>query len=235
MNRFAITLLGPVGVLLASICSAAVIQHDWKTPGDGLLTYDDVNQREWLDLSESLLIQFPGSSLEGRYQSVTAELAPAGFFEGFAVANRMDVVGLVESAGVDATTSEFNINGVATLKLIELLTATRTRSNGHVQSRGFLDEVSSTTPNFPRRVEAIVDYFPPQTSFVGGAALFIGAGEDNQSETATAVMLFRHAVPEPSTHLVLIILLLNLAVIRLPKRRSTCNDSIDLRSIEKWF
>ncbi len=26
---------------------AAVIEHDFLTPGDGLLTYDDVNQREW--------------------------------------------------------------------------------------------------------------------------------------------------------------------------------------------
>ena len=37
-------------LLAANLCSAAVFERDWKTPGDGLLTYDDVNRREWLDL-----------------------------------------------------------------------------------------------------------------------------------------------------------------------------------------
>jgi hypothetical protein len=27
---------------------AAVVERDWKNLGDGLLTYDDVNNREWL-------------------------------------------------------------------------------------------------------------------------------------------------------------------------------------------
>ena len=35
--------------------SAEVFERDWKTPGDGLLTYDDVNRQEWLDLTETQL------------------------------------------------------------------------------------------------------------------------------------------------------------------------------------
>jgi hypothetical protein len=59
MNRlrtlaFATLFLWTPGQLLAGVFS-----RDWKTPGDGLLTYDDVNQREWLDLSVSRLDQFP--------------------------------------------------------------------------------------------------------------------------------------------------------------------------------
>ena len=42
-------------LLLPTSLNAAVIERDWQTPGDGLLTFDTVNQREWLDLSETLL------------------------------------------------------------------------------------------------------------------------------------------------------------------------------------
>ena len=37
-------------VLVAPSARGAVFERDWKTPGDGLLTYDDVNRRVWLDL-----------------------------------------------------------------------------------------------------------------------------------------------------------------------------------------
>ena len=40
---------------------AAAIERDWKTPGDGLLTYDDVSKRGWLDLTETQLFKFPGN------------------------------------------------------------------------------------------------------------------------------------------------------------------------------
>jgi hypothetical protein len=40
----------------ATQAEAAVFERDWKAPGDGLLTYDDVNQRVWLDLSETDLV-----------------------------------------------------------------------------------------------------------------------------------------------------------------------------------
>ena len=37
---------------------AAVLERDWLTPGDGLLTYDTVTGREWLDLPVTLLSQY---------------------------------------------------------------------------------------------------------------------------------------------------------------------------------
>lgn len=49
-------LLVLIGFSLTSLspASAAVMEVDWKTPGDGLLTYDTVNKRKWLDLSQTL-------------------------------------------------------------------------------------------------------------------------------------------------------------------------------------
>lgn len=52
-------------LLWAAPLFAAVIERDWQTPGDGLLTYDNVSQPEWLDLSQTLLSQFPGESTGG--------------------------------------------------------------------------------------------------------------------------------------------------------------------------
>jgi hypothetical protein len=71
--------------IAATQAEAAVFERDWKTPGDGLLTYDDVNRRVWLDLSETLLSsQFPGEdpsprvTRENRYQYVVSQTGAGG-------------------------------------------------------------------------------------------------------------------------------------------------------------
>ena len=46
MNRW-LSLAASLAFLPAA-AHGGVISRDWKTPGDGLLTYDDVNKREWL-------------------------------------------------------------------------------------------------------------------------------------------------------------------------------------------
>jgi hypothetical protein len=91
---------------------AAVFERDWKAPGDGLLTYDDVNRREWLDLSQSELSQFPYPFLE----PALAELTPGGRFEGFQWATGDDVIALAESAGIDTTRRLSVMNGPPTKK-----------------------------------------------------------------------------------------------------------------------
>ena len=96
--------LVPFSLMLLFPCihsaSAAVFERDWQSPGDGLLTYDDVNRREWLDLSVSRLDQFP----EPRLENAVAEIAPDGLFEGFKWAKRHHVISFAESAGIDTTT-----------------------------------------------------------------------------------------------------------------------------------
>jgi len=73
-------------VFFSSHTCAGVLERDWQTPGDGLLTFDDVSQREWLDLSQTIMDLFPGSTLEEKFQSVVAETAPGGMFADFTVA-----------------------------------------------------------------------------------------------------------------------------------------------------
>jgi len=106
---------------VAASLPAAVFERDWKMPGDGLLTYDDVNQREWLDLPVSLLSQFPTP----RYENAVAETAPGGVFEGFTLAKSPDVIALAESAGIDMSTIEYEVNGETISRLVGLLTLAR--------------------------------------------------------------------------------------------------------------
>lgn len=122
---------------------AAVFQHDWLTPGDGLLTYDDVNQREWLDLTQTQLQMFPGDSLAEQYSAVVMETEPGGAFAGFSVGTAFNVTELAESAGIVTTTLDFATNATASESLIDLLgdattlseTSTSTRSRGYLQSQ----------------------------------------------------------------------------------------------------
>jgi hypothetical protein len=52
MRTLALTLLAIVlGISLEA--RAGIIARDLEAPGDGLITYDTVNQREWLDLPET--------------------------------------------------------------------------------------------------------------------------------------------------------------------------------------
>ena len=121
MKNLSVASLILILMLLGSVSRAAVIERDWLAPGDGLLTFDDVNNREWLDLSETLLVQFPGADsgagkledLEVRFQSVVTETEVGGRFEGFTVAIGDDIVALAESSGIDTSTFELETNSVA--------------------------------------------------------------------------------------------------------------------------
>ena len=77
-------------ILLATLpLHAAVVEHDFLAPGDGLLTYDDVNQREWLDLS------YAYTSLD----NIKSKMVPGEFLEDFLFATKDDVRALHLSAG----------------------------------------------------------------------------------------------------------------------------------------
>jgi len=125
----------------ANYSNAAVIQRNWKTPGDGLLTYDDVNQREWLDLSVSLLNQFPAPQLP----NAVAEIGAGGRFDGFAWGRKWDVLRLAQSAGINVTTGDYSINQAATRQLIELLGVTLDRPP-FVRSAAFIDPTDFAVP-----------------------------------------------------------------------------------------
>jgi hypothetical protein len=187
---------------LVATSRAEVFERDWKEPGDGLLTYDNVNHREWLDLSETLLEQFaePGAVFpEGHYANVVAELGPGGLFEGFIVGKRQDLIALAESAGIDSTTTDFETNSRPLSELMELIDVTRSNQLGRMRSQGFLDEFSqSQIPRCPCREAGVFQFSPPLTPNGTAHAALLFAGSDDLFEASTmGVMLYRAAIPEP--------------------------------------
>lgn len=185
-----------VGVVAISyLCSAhggvaAVSERDWKVPGDGLLTYDELNQREWLDLSESAIPKEPISTLATRLlEVVAAETQPGGSFEGFKWANEPDVISLASSAGIDVSTRDFATNTPPTLLLIDLLGRTPSFSDGVIVSDGFFADASGA-PALGKFSVDQNDFGTPSAGYISALGLdFVGP---------VGLMLYRQ-VPEAST------------------------------------
>jgi hypothetical protein len=181
---------------------ADVFERDWKTPGDGLLTYDDVNQREWLDLSVSLLNQFPVPYLE----NAVAQVGPGGLFDGFTWARADDVRAFAESAGIDTTTANYATNQAATRYVIDLLGVTAANEI-FTYSLGFIDPTGFSTPVPPRAGAAFVVSFNQATGVGSIAGVGISSGNDfftpPDNPNILGLMLFR-SVPEPGSLLLLI-------------------------------
>lgn len=212
MKRLLFSLFFGLAPLL-STASAGVISRDWKTPGDGLLTYDDVNQREWLDLPY-LIDEFPVISRdpEKRLELVLPELEPGGSLEGFVVASSADVIELAISAGIYTSSSEFDVNELATLTFLDLIGRTRVGDGAN----GLLSEFDDAT-NGPSRIVANIAVAP--SSQTVGLRFFPASESSNDIPTlTTSVMLYRN-VPEPSglTVVALAFSLIALAQRRLPK------------------
>ncbi len=198
---------GVVALLLAQIpgpdIEAAVSARDWKVQGDGLLTYDDVNQREWLDLSVSSLAQFPAPKIE----NALAEISANGLFAGFTFAKRNDVLALAVSAGIDPTTDSFAKNASPVQSLIELLSPTPPFTGAILHSIGFVDEIPA--PPFPPVYESADFRFDPGSGPEGRASVSIYAGND-LAGFAAGLMLYR-VVPEPSGLVLVTLILLTAA------------------------
>jgi hypothetical protein len=178
---------------------AAVFERDWKTPGDGLLTYDDVHQREWLDLPETQLFKFRGDTLEERYQTVLKETMSGGTLVGFIPATRNDIAALAESSGIDTMTTEFGKNSLATGILIDLLGVTATSVDGiNRHSVGF--RIDQDRSRFATEV-----VFGP----AGRTDAFAGIAETSFKDSRTGAWLYR-SVPEPCT---IILVSLSLAAV----------------------
>ena len=71
--------------------SAAPVSVDWKTPGDGFITYDANTNLEWLDLSQTAGRPFFGNE--------TYLFESGGIYEGFRYASRTEISGLWDSFG----------------------------------------------------------------------------------------------------------------------------------------
>jgi hypothetical protein len=203
MKRFLLVLFCLV-LLAGTPSSAAVFERDWKTPGDGLLTYDDINQREWLDLTETQLFKFPGGTLEEQYLAVVAETAPGGMFNYFAPAASCDVIALAASAGIDTSTELASINKTPALNLIDLLGVLASTS-GSAISPGVV------TPSGSSLTSDVIFYS------AGRSASSAGYDSDKSVLAYHGVWLYRQ-VPEPQG----ILLFLSFSIILLSKRYQPC-------------
>jgi hypothetical protein len=192
MNRNTIWIAVGVMGLWPQIGRTAVISHDWKIPGDGLLTYDDVNQREWLDLTQSRLAQFPGATVKERYQSLLPELSAGRQFDGFFAANSADVSALATSAGIDLTNfGDFGHNEGPTTFLMNLVGVSVSFDN--VQSYGLLNEMGMVGPII-FQTSGILSV-SPDSGPNGRAGLILGMLGDLAVPGNTGAWLYR-AVPE---------------------------------------
>ena len=209
----------------STCCMAAVFERDWKTSGDGLLTYDDLNRREWLDLSESLLSHFPTPQLD----NALAEIRPGGLFDGFTLATKADVTALSQSAGIDTSSLDYSTNHIATNRLIGLLGVTFQYLDSNLSEKSLLGFIQPVNPPLtpPSSSGAFFDdRFSPDTGQGVWAGVFIGLGGDffenggNRNPNYVSLMLYR-AVPEPPT-----ILLARSAL----SRRSLCRTAHQLIS-----
>jgi hypothetical protein len=154
-----------------------------------------VNQREWLDLPETILSQFPGASRELKFQYVADQTAPGGLFDGFTVAISADITALAQSAGIDLSTFNYATNAGPTLALGTLLGFTFEPGNGSKCAIGLLDELASLP--FVDRIGATLCIVPTSQ-----AGIDIGVS-DLLYDPVPAVLLFR-PIPEPATASLLI-------------------------------
>jgi hypothetical protein len=78
-------------IFWATICPAALVDLDWKTSGDRLLTYDTETQLQWLDLTQTAGLP---------YTEVNASLGPGDSFAGFFFANSNQLAVFFQHAGI---------------------------------------------------------------------------------------------------------------------------------------
>ena len=204
-----------LGSLLPSVARSAIIERDWLEPGDGLLTYDTVNRREWLDIPYTIE-QFPTPSLRDvfpRLQLVQEATLPGGVLDGFTVATSSEVLALAESAGIDVTTSDLMRNEVAVRNLLNLLGTTRQfPPNDSIITRGLVDDniadcdcalVMNLYANFG--VAAINSFLTSESS-------------DDRPARSTGVFVYRQ-VPEPATAAIVATLLAAVTCYRVVRLR----------------
>ena len=77
-------------LLVSGQINAALIERDWQTTGDGLITYDASTGLEWLDLT---------ATADMTYNEVTSQLGVGGGFEGWHYASTSHVSALWDPFG----------------------------------------------------------------------------------------------------------------------------------------
>lgn len=208
-SRFALLLV----MVSTSSGPAAIISRDWKTPGDGLLTYDTVNKREWLEFSLTRLSEYSGATLESRFQQVVLKTAPGGEFEGFEVASLDGIRSFLLSAGLPLNADRTQINQQLYLPTKQFLTLLDTAvMNGVTLGYSTFGYLNQVNVGRPRGRQTAGVFYRDESSIParGGVQLPYSDDSDVLYARNTHVYLVR-AVPEPrnlSTSVISFVLLL---------------------------
>jgi hypothetical protein len=223
-------------IAVATICvfaalddaRAAISERNFRVPGDGLLTYDAINHREWLDVTETA-----GMSLE----DVGAQIQPAGLLFGFSIATTDDVMSLVISAGYDRNDPNQGTQFSKANTLIDLLGETlRVDTTFNTSSSGIFgwDDSANTltwrVSEADAKVSELTDVVIPfaisttglanvgELSFVGTSKSFVGTDLEYplelNGEEYRGVWLYRNVVvPEPTSFGLLTVALMLCAIL----------------------
>jgi len=180
---------------LANNAAAGVVSRDFQSVGDSLLTYDAVNQREWLDIMSTY-----GVSAE----SLHGMLEVGGALNGFKIGSYEDVRLLLVAAGFDSSTIPGNQNYDDAVEFVGIVSGLEATggilhkliyTSGRIQiSAEHADIASVTVYAFGEPVIPGALNPPLYPSF--------GAGINNFSSTLPELgyWLYRDAaVPEPAT------------------------------------
>jgi hypothetical protein len=213
--------------------SAAIVSRDYLAAGDGLLTYDTVNHREWLDIAATPQVRY--SQLEGH---VTLE-EMLNLFDGFTRAGMSDAEELAISAGLSPDVMGFhptrNPNAAEVQSAINLVQAICGESCQSGDSRWLVSanvghisiyhtqtfEIqawASSSPGFPEAGVGVYSFHVSST--IEGPDWYM---DFLKSLPVGPVWLYRDAVPEPMTA-ELALVLVGFILIRHRPRRG-CNRS----------
>ncbi len=231
MRTLLIALLLPLLVQLPA--NAAIFERDFLQPGDGYLTYDDVNRREWLDLTFTTGMELDHVIAAREYES----------FSNFRFATMADIEDFADSAGVvwldrgeSTQTDQSHENAVALHRMLGNVFSLRVDfSAGSSHENTFIERLTSfgqvaakiedATPSFDGTVASLELINAPSSGVVRLA---------NRSNSASGGMttdfsfrelglasgdlgpfwLYREAIPEPATAMLTTISLLTVATTR---------------------
>lgn len=168
---------------------------DWLAPGDNLLTRDSVTEREWLDLTETVLPEVDGNDPAARLAAFQSRLMEGGDLSGFRIATTDDVFQLAVSAGIDPDTSDITVNRVPAATLV-----TFTTSDGIVVELGENAIANGLTVSSDLQ-SVRIGYVPSGRDL---PTAFVIAGPLVSS--TESVWIYRESVPEPAALSLLTIL-----------------------------
>ena len=206
-TRLSLAILCAAAISVAAPAPAGVIERDFiPGSGDGLLTYDDVNQREWLDVTVfagewgsrdewNRVWTTPGYD----FTQLFPELAPGGIYEDFTLATGDDAIALAESGGIDTTTHDFETNDAAVANMIDLLGVTHSTSQDPITLK-----CAGVTEDFQIRqgfgqYRVFAGFTHKQPTFPGGGMAVLTVGIFPSTGDAVGLMLYRNVIPEPAS------------------------------------